>query len=108
MNPTNDPHSTFVKTGAWIFVSHSHRDLEKVRRIRNELERRGHNPLVFFLKCLEANRLVEQILEKSEGVFLYVKRFCIRPLDGGGTELSPLTSIPTFINLQPSPNYSQI
>jgi hypothetical protein len=38
--------------GAWIFVSHSHRDLEKVREIRNELECRGHNPLLFFLKCL--------------------------------------------------------
>ena len=25
------------------------------RRIRNELERRGHNPLLFFLKCLEAD-----------------------------------------------------
>jgi hypothetical protein len=41
-----------AKSGAWIFVSHSHRDLEKVREIRNELERRGHNPLLFFLKCL--------------------------------------------------------
>jgi len=37
--------------------------LEKVRRIRNELERRGHNPLLFFLKCLEADdaRLPELI-----------------------------------------------
>ena len=25
-----------------------------VRHIRNALERRGHNPLLFFLKCLEA------------------------------------------------------
>ncbi len=42
-----------MRSGAWIFVSHSHRDLEKVRQIRNELEKRGHNPLLFFLKCLE-------------------------------------------------------
>ena len=35
--------------------SHSPRDLEKVRRIRNELERRGRNPLRFFLKCLEVD-----------------------------------------------------
>lgn len=41
--------------GAWIFLSHSHRDLAKVREIRDELERRGHNPLIFFLKCLEDN-----------------------------------------------------
>lgn len=39
--------------GAWIFLSHSHKDLEKVREIRNVLERHGHNPLMFFLKCLE-------------------------------------------------------
>ena len=39
--------------GAWIFLSHSHRDLVKVREIRDELERMGHNPLIFFLKCLE-------------------------------------------------------
>jgi hypothetical protein len=29
--------------GAWIFVSHSHRDLEKVRENRNEPERLGCN-----------------------------------------------------------------
>jgi hypothetical protein len=33
-------------------VSHSHADLEKDREIRNELKRRGHNPLMFFLKYL--------------------------------------------------------
>ncbi|MBL8826101.1 MAG: toll/interleukin-1 receptor domain-containing protein [Planctomycetaceae bacterium] len=42
-------------SGAWIFVSHSHRDLEKVRAIRNELEKRGHNPILFYLKCLETD-----------------------------------------------------
>ena len=40
------------QSGAWVFVSHSHRDLEKVREVRNYLERGGHNPLLFFLKCL--------------------------------------------------------
>lgn len=39
--------------GAWVFLSHSHRDLDKVRQIRDDLERKGHNPLIFFLKCLE-------------------------------------------------------
>ena len=47
MNPPTQRH------GAWIFLSHSHHDLEKVRHIRNELERRGHHPLLFFRKCLE-------------------------------------------------------
>ena len=56
------------RQGAWIFVSHSHRDLEKVRPIRNELERRGHHPLLFLLKCLEDDdaRLPELIRRKSK------------------------------------------
>lgn len=48
--------------GAWIFVSHSNRDIEKVREIRNELERRGHNPVLFFLKCMEATEADDQLL----------------------------------------------
>lgn len=39
--------------GAWVFVSHSRRDLERVRGIRNYLESKGRNPLLFFLKCLD-------------------------------------------------------
>ncbi|MGO4882323.1 MAG: toll/interleukin-1 receptor domain-containing protein [Bryobacteraceae bacterium] len=39
--------------GAWVFVSHSHKDLSKVREIRDALERLGHKPLLFYLKCLE-------------------------------------------------------
>ncbi len=27
--------------GAWIFVSHSHKDIDKVRFIRNEFEKRN-------------------------------------------------------------------
>ncbi len=41
------------RQGAWILVSHSHSDLKNVRPICNELERRGHCPVLFFLKCLE-------------------------------------------------------
>ncbi len=45
---------------------HSHRDLEQIRRIRNEAERRGHKPLRFFCKCLETDdaRLPEFIREE--------------------------------------------
>jgi len=32
-----------LTSGGWIFVCHSHRDLEKVRPARNELERGGTN-----------------------------------------------------------------
>ena len=51
-DPTHESKQT--GEGAWIFLSHSHKDFEKVRQIRNEMERRGHNPLMFFLKCLES------------------------------------------------------
>jgi hypothetical protein len=39
----------------WIFVSHSDKDIGKVREIRNELEKRGHKPIIFYLKCVEDN-----------------------------------------------------
>ena len=57
-----------------MFVSPSHGDLEKVRRIRNELERRGHNPLLFFLKCLEADdaRRPELIRDEINARTFYV------------------------------------
>lgn len=39
---------------AWIFVSHSTRDIRKVRLIRNYLERSNAEPLLFRLKCLDS------------------------------------------------------
>jgi hypothetical protein len=39
--------------GVWIFVSHSNLDLKRVRQIRDALEKDGHKPLLFFLKCLQ-------------------------------------------------------
>jgi hypothetical protein len=47
-----DSPSPKPEEGAWIFVSHSHRDLQSVRRVRDALEANGHQPLLFFLKCL--------------------------------------------------------
>jgi hypothetical protein len=57
-----------LQSGAWVFVSHSHRDLEKVREIRNYLESKGRNPLLFFLKCLgdDDARLPELIRDEIE------------------------------------------
>jgi hypothetical protein len=52
--------------GAWVFVSHSHHDFEKVREIRNALEAEGHKPLLFFLKCLEDDSAqLPELLEKE-------------------------------------------
>lgn len=51
--------------GAWIFLSHSHKDLEKVRRIRNALEVKGHNPLLFFLKCLSDDSELDDLIRRE-------------------------------------------
>lgn len=51
--------------GAWIFVSHSSRDWNKVRAIRNFLEEKGHNPLLFHLKCLSDDDEVNELLKRE-------------------------------------------
>jgi hypothetical protein len=51
--------------GAWIFLSHSHKDLDKVRRIRDELEAQGHNPLMFFLKCLDDAAELDDLIRRE-------------------------------------------
>lgn len=52
----------------YVFLSHSHRDYEKVRIIRDLLEKEGFRPLMFFLKCLEKKEYKEltEILIKEE------------------------------------------
>lgn len=39
--------------GCWIFLSHASKDIELVRRVRNEFEKYGQNPLAFHLRCLD-------------------------------------------------------
>lgn len=51
--------------GAWIFVSHSTKDWEKVRRVRNLLEEKGHRPLLFFLKCVEDESELDDLLKRE-------------------------------------------
>jgi hypothetical protein len=60
--------------------------MEKVRRIRNELERRGQNPHLFFLKCLEADdaRLPELIRgEIKTKTFLLYATLALRDVQNG-------------------------
>jgi hypothetical protein len=51
--------------GAWIFVSHSHQDLDEVRRVRDALEAMGHNPLLFFLKCLDDDSELDDLIRRE-------------------------------------------
>lgn len=51
--------------GAWIFLSHSTKDWNEVRRIRNLLEDKGHRPLVFLLKCLTEHSELDELIKRE-------------------------------------------
>ncbi len=51
--------------GGYIFLSHSHNDIEKVRRIRNALESNGFEPLCFYLKCLDDDSEIEDLIKRE-------------------------------------------
>lgn len=42
-----------IEEGFWVFVSHSTKDFERVRLVRNALEDSGFRPILFYLKYLE-------------------------------------------------------
>lgn len=49
----------------WIFLSHSHEDFEKVRRVRNMLEDDGLKPIMFFLKCLNDHDEIDDLIKRE-------------------------------------------
>lgn len=51
--------------GGYIFLSHSHKDIVKVREIRNQLEEDGFEPLCFYLKCLEDAKEIEDLIKRE-------------------------------------------
>ncbi len=67
-------------------ASCSHRDLEKVREIRRELERRGCNLLCFFLKCLDADNALLSKLIRDE--IKACNWFCLIPCISRATKRS--------------------
>ena len=54
-----------AQEGAWIFLSHSNQDFDRVRELRNDLEDRGHRPLMFFLKSLEQDAEIFGLIERE-------------------------------------------
>lgn len=51
--------------GGYIFLSHSHKDFPKVRQIRNTLEKQGFEPLCFYLKCLDDDSEIEDLIKRE-------------------------------------------
>lgn len=49
----------------WIFLSHSNADFNKVRKIRNYLEEKSYRPLMFYLKCLESDEEIYNLIKRE-------------------------------------------
>lgn len=50
---------------AWIFISHSNKDFQSIVRLRNKLESRGYKPLLFFLKCLDDDVEIFELIKRE-------------------------------------------
>lgn len=42
-----------INEDVWVFLSHSHKDYDKVIQVRNLLEKRNIRPIMFFLNVLK-------------------------------------------------------
>ena len=51
--------------GIWVFLSHSNKDYEKVRQVRNILEQQGYRPLMFFLNCLNDDNEIDELIKRE-------------------------------------------
>ena len=49
----------------WVFLSHSHKDYEKVSLLRNLLEKEGYRPIMFYLKCLGDNSEIDNLIKRE-------------------------------------------
>lgn len=53
------------KQGIWVFLSHSNEDYESVRIVRNYLEERLFRPIMFYLKCLNDEEEVDELIKRE-------------------------------------------
>jgi len=49
----------------WVFLSHSNKDYEKVRQVRNMLEEENLRPLMFFLHCLNDDDEIDDLIKRE-------------------------------------------
>lgn len=54
-----------IEEGFWVFISHSTKDFERVRLVRNALEDSGFRPILFYLKCMENEEEVNELLKRE-------------------------------------------
>ena len=64
-------------SGKTIFLSHSSKDIDKVRKIRDILESLDYEPLLFHMKCLDDdNETLEDFIKReieARNIFVYCK-----------------------------------
>lgn len=51
--------------GIWVFVSHSTKDFERVRLVRNALEESGFRPILFYLKSVTDDSEISGLLKRE-------------------------------------------
>lgn len=49
----------------WVFLSHSLKDYDQVRQLRNIMEDKGMRPLMFFLKCLDEEPEIFDLIKRE-------------------------------------------
>lgn len=55
-------------SNGYFFLSHSSKDIEKVRKIRNLIEQEKGNPILFYLKCLDGDNPSGEDKEQLKGL----------------------------------------
>jgi hypothetical protein len=102
---TNTPSQSPPKS--WIFVSHSNKDIDAVRSVRDELERNGHNPLLFFLKCINDHDELDDLITReieARNFFLFCDSPNAQKSDWVQRELAFIRGLPNrvchVVNLQ--------
>lgn len=62
------------KENKYIFISHSHADLTKVRLVRNTFEDRGYEPILFYLHSLSDENEITDLIKREIDARLW---FCL-------------------------------
>lgn len=86
-----------MENRGWVFISHSHKDVEYVRKIRNYFEERGFEPLMFYLKCLSDKDEIEDLIKREIDVrewFVYIDSINARTSNWVKTEREHIKKLP--------------
>ena len=52
-------------SNAWVFISHSNKDFDKIIHVRNKLEALHYKPILFFLKCLDDDKEIFELIKRE-------------------------------------------